>query len=254
MFFVFFVQQFIYTGCLFFPTNISCFDVSWFNKDYIDLSRRIELINKSYSLARDIYSPNEYLNNFTWFPYWIKRNYIEILEHFTTILLPVLVFIFFLKKKNNKIFKFQQKKIVYLFILINLVFWLNFSPVYRFGVHIFVTLLFILIIDLLASREFSKKTLTIFVSIFLLFSFSKNISRINKSEDVFIGIQKIDNSFILQENLSNKYVKIYRPDIKNNKKNGWQGRLCWNTPFICSYNKLEVKKKNRYLIINKIHN
>ena len=254
LFFVFFVQQFIYTGCLFFPTNISCFDVSWFNKDYIDLSRRIELINKSYSLARDIYSPNEYLNNFTWFPYWIKRNYIEILEHFTTILLPVLVFIFFLKKKNNKIFKFQQKKIVYLFILINLVFWLNFSPVYRFGVHIFVTLLFILIIDLLASREFSKKTLTIFVSIFLLFSFSKNISRINKSEDVFIGIQKIDNSFILQENLSNKYVKIYRPDIKNNKKNGWQGRLCWNTPFICSYNKLEVKKKNRYLIINKIHN
>ena len=24
--------------------------------------------------------------------------------------------------------------------------------------------------------------------------------------------------------------------IKNNSINGWQGRLCWNIPFICSYN------------------
>ena len=37
--------------------------------------------------------------------------------------------------------------------------------------------------------------------------------------------------------------KIFQPDIKNNSKNGWQGRLCWNTPFICSWNELRYKKK-----------
>ena len=42
------------------------------------------------------------------------------------------------------------------------------------------------------------------------------------------------------------------PDIEKNSKNGWQGRLCWNIPFICSYNKLEVEKKNGYLIIKKV--
>ena len=78
--------------------------------------------------------------------------------------------------------------------------------------------------------------------------------RINESEKVFIGIQKIENQFILNDIISNEYAKIYYPDIKKNKKNGWQGRLCWNTPFICSYNKLDVRKKNGYLIINKLKN
>ena len=61
LFLVFFTQQFIYTGCLFFPTNVTCFDVSWFNENYINLSKKIELINKTYSLNREIYSPEEFL-------------------------------------------------------------------------------------------------------------------------------------------------------------------------------------------------
>ena len=56
------------------------------------------------------------------------------------------------------------------------------------------------------------------------------------------------------EAMLDDYVNIYYPDVKNNKKNGWQGRLCWDTPFICSYNKLTIKKKNGYLIINKLQN
>ena len=108
--------------------------------------------------------------------------------------------------------------------------------------------------NFLNSKEFSKKILIIFTSIFLFFSFSKNIFRIINEEDILIGIKKIDNQYILREDISSEYVRIYRPDIENNKKNGWQGRLCWNTPFICSYNKLEVKRKNGYLVIIKIDN
>ena len=71
---------------------------------------------------------------------------------------------------------------------------------------------------------------------------------------MFVGIQKIDNKYVLNQTYGNKFIKIYRPDVKNNSKNGWQGRLCWNIPFICSYNKLDVLKKNGYLIVNKLQN
>ena len=98
--FSFFTQQFIYTGCFLFPTNFSCLNVSWFNIEHLSLNKILELTNKSYSTARNMYSPSEYLSNFTWFPFWLKRNYTEILEHLGTIILPVLFFAFFLKKKK----------------------------------------------------------------------------------------------------------------------------------------------------------
>ena len=85
-----------------------------------------------------------------------------------------------------------------------------------------------------------------------MFNFSKNIKRINDTKNVFVGIQQIENQYLLNEVNSNEYAYIYYPDIKKNKKNGWQGRLCWDTPFICSYNKLNVSKKNGYLIINRL--
>ena len=69
-----------------------------------------------------------------------------------------------------------------------------------------------------------------------------------------MGVQKINNQYILNEENINQLVRIYKPDVKKNSANGWQGRLCWNIPFICSYNRLEVKKKNGYLIINKLYN
>ena len=89
---------------------------------------------------------------------------------------------------------------------------------------------------------------------FIFFSFSKNIIRLTKVENIFLGILKIDNKYILHDKNNNQLIKIYQPDIQNNSTNGWQGRLCWNIPFICSYNKLDIRKKNGYLIINKLTN
>ena len=85
----------------FFPTNLTCLNVSWFNQDYLKLSQKLELINKSYNLARDIYTPEEYLKNFNWIYFWFKRNFVEILEHFLTIIFPSMLFLFFLKKKGK---------------------------------------------------------------------------------------------------------------------------------------------------------
>ena len=248
----FLIQQFIYTGCLFFPSNLTCLSVSWFSEDSISLSKELELINKSYfSSANYTLSPDEYIKNFNWLSYWFKRNFVEISEHFLTMFLPVLLFLFFQKKKIDKEFFLKDKLGLYLFLILGLLFWLNFSPVYRFAISLFLTLTFILLASNLVSCNFSKRIFLIFIMTFIFFSFSKNIIRLTKVENIFLGILKIDNKYIVHDKNANQLIKIYQPDIRSNSTNGWQGRLCWNIPFICSYNKLDIRKKNGYLIINK---
>ncbi len=255
LFTVFFIQQFIYTGCLFFPSNLTCLNVSWFSEENISLSNQLELINKSYFvLAKDILTPEEFLKNFNWFSFWFKRNFIEIVEHVLTMTLPVLLFLFFQKEKIDNKFVLNDKFGLYLFLILGLLFWLNFSPVYRFAIHLFLTLIFVLLISNLKSKKFSKKIFLIFIITFVFFSFSKNIIRLTKVENVFIGIIKIDNQYISNDKKTNGIKKIYQPDITKNSVNGWQGRLCWNIPFICSYNRLDIRKKNGYLIIYKLIN
>ena len=252
---IFLIQQFIFTGCLFFPSNFSCLNVSWFNDEYIDLSKQLELINKGYfSLAKDYYTPEEYLKNFNWLSFWFKRNLIEISEHLVTASLPVLLFLFFQKKKIEKKLVLNEKIGIHLFLIVGLLFWLNFSPVYRFAIHLLLIFIFVLLIGILAKKNFSKKVFLIFVMTFIFFSFSKNIIRLNKIENIFLGVLKVENKYLLNEKSINPLVKIYRPDVENNSINGWQGRLCWDIPFICSTNRLDVRKKNGYLIINKLKN
>ena len=250
---IFLIQQFIYSGCLFFPTNFTCLNVSWFNEENLKLSNELQLVNKSYfHVAKEIYSPDEYLKNFNWLIFWLKRNFVEITEHLLTIVFPIILFFIFLKKKKKSSFLFKEKFILYFFLVIGFLFWLNFSPVYRFATHLFVTLVFVVLIRYLMNKKFSKKIFLFFTMIFIFFNFSKNILRLVETDDIFIGIKKIENKYVLNEKNLNQIIKIYRPDVKKNSINSWQGRLCWNTPFICSYYKLEVKKKNSYLIIKKL--
>ena len=216
------------------------------------MKKSLELINKNYSEVREIYSRKEYLSNFNWFPYWIERNYVEILEHLITIILPVILFILSLKKSKTEMrLIFKEKKFFIIFIFLNLFFWLSFSPVYRFAIHMFVTLMFVIFIDFLIVRKFSKKIFLSFLILCIVFSFSKNIKRIYEKKNIFVGIESIENEYILDKFNSKDYAKIFYPDIEKNKKNGWQGRLCWDIPFICSYNKVKLNKKNNYLFLYK---
>jgi hypothetical protein len=227
-------------------------NVSWFNSNFIEIKNSLELTNKSYSEARTIYTVEEYLDNFTWFSFWLKRNYIEILEHLMTMIIPISFYILCLKNRgNNNTRIFEQKKILIFFIILNLIFWLNFSPVYRFAIHMFVTFSFVLVLNFFINKKFSKKIFTFFFILCLIFSFSKNMKRIFEKDNIFVGIEKIQNEYIVDIINSKDYAAIFYPDVENNKKNGWQGRLCWDIPFMCSYNKININKKNNYLYLSK---
>jgi hypothetical protein len=250
----FFLQQFFYTGCLIFPSQYSCFNVSWFNNEILSLRENLELTNKSYFSVNTVLSKEEYLKKFSWLPFWAQRNYSEILEHLTTILLPIsLLFIFSNKsnKKNN--LKFNNKKLFLIFILIGFIFWLKLSPVYRFAIPYFLSLIFILTFDIYSLREFSKKSFIIFILIALTFNFSKNLLRLSNKSQIYYGIEKINNLFITEKSSTNNFIDVFTPDLTNNQ-NGWQGRLCWDIPFLCTYSKININKRKGYLFLSKLNN
>ena len=253
-FFLFFIQQFIYTGCIIFPSNSTCLDLGWSNNEFLIYKNKLELINKSYSTSRSVYSPEEYLSNFNWVAFWLKRNFAELAEHVLTMVVPILLYLIFLRS-NMEISKLNFKIIFIILLLFffNLAFWLIFSPVYRFAIHLFLIFSFLSILIFFQKKEFSKNVFLIFLCICLSFNFFKNMNRLSKKNEIFIGIEKIENKYRSDQNSLINSVQVFIPDIEKNTKNGWQGRLCWDIPFVCSYNKLNISKTNNYLIFKKFH-
>ena len=133
-------------------------------------------------------------------------------------------------------------------------FWFTFSPVYRFGIIYFIRTIFLITLYFYQNRVFSKKKFTTLILIFLLFNFSKNIIRIYDEDKIFYGIKKIKNEFLEYKNNSNERFSVFYPDIQKNNRNGngWQGRLCWDIKFLCSYGEIDINLFNNYLIIKKI--
>ena len=256
---IFFSQQFIYTGCFVFPSKITCMNVSWFNNDFLNLRTNLELVNKSYSTARDFISSDDYLTNFNWVPYWLERNYLEIIEHLSTMLIPIFVFLFFSKKNvndNNNINYVNNLNILILFLIIGFSFWFSFSPVYRFGILYFLILIFMSTLLLYRKKIFSKKTFLTLLCLFLIFNFTKNVNRISLKKHIVFGIKGISNEYISYNNyIFNKAITVFRPNIEANNLNGngWQGRLCWDIPFLCTYNKIKVNLISNYYVITKLN-
>ena len=169
-------------------------------------------------------------------------------------ILPIIFLFLFSKKYRNKnYFKFNNQKIFVFFLIASFIFWLRFSPVYRFSIPYFLSLIFIITLSFYQYREFSKKTFIFIFFIAIVFNFSKNISRLYKKDDIFFGIEKINNGFLVVQSSNNDFIEVNKPDTKNNKT-GWQGRLCWDIPFLCTYREIKVNKKNGYLFFSKLKN
>jgi hypothetical protein len=249
--FIYFVQQFIYTGCFVFPTKISCLNVMWFNEDFLNLKTDLELVNKSYSEAKNTIAKEEYLKNFLWLPFWFNRNYPEILENILTMAAPVILFMFFLKKTSKKIENVKLGYAFKIFVLTGFIYWLSFSPVYRFGIIYFVSLILITSVFLGKNKIFSKKVFLIFIIFFISFNFVKNINRILVKNEIFVGIQKINNEYKYYDSKLSSHLTVVQPDISANaiKGNGWQGRLCWDIMFLCSYKEVKTSLINNYIVI-----
>ena len=88
----------------------------------------------------------------------------------------------------------------------------------------------------------------------MIFNFTKNIIRISSEDEIFFRVKKIKNYFITYPQKNKDEILVYKPNLEKNLINGWQGRLCWDIPFICSYNEIKIDKKYSYLFVNKLNN
>ena len=73
-----------------------------------------------------------------------------------------------------------------------------------------------------------------------------------EKKKIVFGIDKIVNKYLLDKKNSKNHTNIFFVDNENNQPNGWQGRLCWDVPIVCTYMKIQVNRNNNYLFINKL--
>lgn len=259
IFFAFWItQQFIYTGCMMPYFKITCMQgLEWHTKDISNMiSSLTGSVNKSYNLYTGDLSSSDYSKNFNWVNTWFQRNKIEILEHISAIILPIIILLilnlkFLLSNKKNISILNNHKRFILLTLsfltIFGLIIWFTKSPVIRFGIpYIFLLcfLLLIIIIDLV-KIEFTK-SINILIILCLFFNLSKNFNRIIKSESETYWPEILTVSFLTKEMDG---FKINFPDQKavNPKK-----KLCWSTPYICSVsqgNNLKFYKKYTYTFV-----
>ena len=126
------------------------------------------------------------------------------------------------------------------------------SPLVRFSLSIiFLTCVLFTYHFFQFNKKFNTKVFNIFLIIGIFYFSLKNFDRIYQAKFSDFPWPNYVNANYEKRKSNIINVFIYRP---KNIDQGWQGRLCWNTPFICTYNfdKIIVNKiKLNYLMVSK---
>ena len=254
------IQQFIYTGCIIFPSKLTCLiEPSWFYESFInEFKSHTYFVNKSFASYTGIKTLEEYHKNFYWIPTWFGRNLIEIIEFLIAFLLPIFLLKIlggrknFLLKEINYIYEFRA---ILLSIIICILVWFYNSPVIRMGNHFIMLLIFFSLYNFNFFYKYPypfenrKKYLIIFI-LSTFFFINKNLNRINENnyqKNIWPNLMKVkfetENKFDL--NL-NSVIKTSEPKTQ----------VCWATKFVCrpgNFNDLVFERnKYGYLFIFKV--
>ena len=246
------IQQYIYTGCVMFPSKLTCIiEPSWFYENFVrDFKFHTYFANKSFASYTGIKSIEDYHKNFYWVPTWLNRNLIEITEFLIAFLLPVFLLKIFSKKKNfllKEIKYIYEFRVLLLSITICILVWFYNSPVIRMGNHFIMLLLFFLLYNLNFFNKYSnffknKKNYLIIFILSILFFLNKNFNRISEidyQKNIWPNILKV------KFETENKYGLILNRVIQTSEP---KTAVCWSTEFICRpghFNDL-VFKRNKY--------
>jgi len=250
------IQQFIYTGCFIAPYNFTCIQsVTWIDPDIIsNFQADTSNVNKSFKSYTGSLTREEYLSSLNWIGTWFFRNKIELLEHVSTFLLPILIFIFlsvfFEKKQNVEKFNSGTPIIAYISIISILFFWFIKAPVIRFGTHLIQLLVFFIFVDLFKNKIKFKNTnfLYLILILGLLTNTVKNSIRIYNDDILKDPFPKIQN--IKYNTVTDNVFNLNIPEPNNVSKS----ELCWSVPIFCrinSFDGLEFKKIDSYTFILK---
>ncbi len=241
-------KNFLISGCLVYPVNITCFDnLLWSNNFSIKESLIAEAWAKGYPDSKIKYEIENYVLNFNWFQTWFDNHFIFILKKISVILCILICIIFFINKDGKIFKKTKGLKLILYFNCIFFFIWFFKFPVYRFGSGILTSTIVITLIYFLKNFNlvnFSKIT-KIVIPLLILLIFFKNTNRL---------IDRVQNN-----NLNNPWINIYSDNydkkidykkvyfINNNKKYYYStsnNQICYYAPAPCSHITKKLQYKN----------
>jgi hypothetical protein len=239
---IFFIKNILISGCIIFPLSITCFDnLIWsMNKENI---QQWKLVNEAWTKGWYSYfelNYNEYIKNFNWVKFWLKKQFIKSLE---IIFIPILVIIILVKKIRSNLVYTEDKKInltlIFIVSSVTSLFWLLNFPMVRLGYSSLLPFIILAInYKFLVNFRFkiknkTKKIIIFIIPLFFIFKNTHRISqstfdyeyspypRINKDSDEIIKKNKIklkienDVSYYMYEGI--KCFNIKFPCIPTNK-------------------------------------
>lgn len=246
-------QSYLNSGCLIFPINHLCFNVSWgFNSETLNHFKDFDITAfvRSKNNPVNYLDSNYYLNSNEWVLPWIKNYLLKssfFLINLTTIFFSILILAYNLLTKQNKIF---PKKIyigLTFFIIIFIIVWSK-APEFRYSLGIFISITCIIFS---ISISFYQKLIGKFfflnkVSIIMLFCvlFFNNFNEIFKKPNQFTTSRIYDYKKFIFSHQENDF-NFYLPNT-----------TCALFEKICTYSEKKnlriIKINNYYLIQNKL--
>ena len=257
------IKNFITTSCFAYPIVSSCFSNSIFALYGLATPESASWLTEIWSKGF-VDHPNwqninlkDYASGFNWVPTWAGGHFLKILEILSPLFFVIVIFslYIFLKKdeylKRKIVFHFNVTYIYLWFSLFfGLLLWFYKAPVFRFGSFYIISIIifsYILLLDsfFYLKRSFKLNFFKIIFIICIIFFFSKNILRINDSNNSFFP--KTFNFENLEEFSLNNFeeLKMLRPI---------QSGLCYYTNSICSHEiskNIKIKKLGKYYVIAK---
>lgn len=258
--FLWICKNIIISGCIIYPLSFTCInDLKWTD---IKKTKNISIENEAYAKNWSNYkerqnTPQElYIKNFKWLPNWLSYFKLKLIN----ILLPYLIFInvlvFYLYKYSTKVKKIQIDRgilFVLIFTLSSNILWFLKIPLYRYGYSNLIVLISIIFVSIILSFKINKlnkikKFLFIYLSIFLIIFFLKNVYRIISTEKYinypFPRYYSHENDNIDKNKYKIIEVEKYKFFIPEN------GLCMYNKVFCTPYeNKIKIEIINNFKFI-----
>jgi hypothetical protein len=171
----------------------------WTNIDEVYLqSLEGEAWAKGWVNQTQIEDFNEFSSNFNWLQSWFNVHFKVIIQKFSPIIIFVLLFLliiklsdlFFFKKKLIKVYLNKHIYFIFLFSVLNFIFWFYKFPLYRYG-YSFITVFFIILLNILFFKIFKKINIFYLKKIIIIIIFFSFIGLFVKNfQRIFISFYK----------------------------------------------------------------
>lgn len=246
--FLFFLHNFISTGCLAYPIDFTCVGDRFFWSLSHEEIKRMNLWGEVWAKAGA--TPNyviddfkEYVSGINWVPLWFEQYFLGKFTDFLFVLLVINLTVFLIYNKKIYFDKknfYKIQRILLLISVLTLIFWFFKHPSLRYGgyfpLSLFVFSIFLFFYSKLTKVDNGLKSTKVLILIVIFIFNFKNITRLIN------GPYKFDTP---------PFFNIEKKDFKAISLDGYEYMFvtdgyCWATPTPCSNTIREIKIIHNY--------